>query len=593
LEDVPTATPDDLIWRDLRPVLDGAIDRLPSKYRTPFILCYLEGMTNAQAARHLGCPPGTIATRLSRARQQLRSRLAKHGVALPVSLVATLMVPRGLVAATVRTATAVVASSAAAAGIVPTQIVSLMEGVGKSMVLDKLRSFAVALMLVVAAGSGAGVLTYRGFAGEPPTQQEEGKPHASIPASETAAEEWDPRQSAFRTTNFLVTASTRRVAQVVGEAAERDRKLLAERWLGKELPPWPQLCPIDVKLTPGGTGAATSFGFEQVAGEGGRKRHAVTNRHMNQEGPLDRILTISLPHEITHTILADHFVAPVPRWADEGAAMLAEDAEEQHRHEKQIRNLVTAGRAFRLRYLVALRDYPKDVLVLHAQGYSLTRFLVERKDRKTFLAFVGQGMAGDWDAALRDHYRYRDLDELERDWLKSLHPEGQQAALTQPPGGLPPQTVLASVDKDGDLVLRWPLVHSYVPKTTQVSANPGAAPRTVTTYELVTGQATRRSKLQEMRVFNAVGERFRSQDLPRLLAKETTVLFAPDGLPVDPFYLRVIKPGTLVLIPTRADPPPPPAPPVAVVQERAFDTERIPAPVPAPIVPAPPMPSRQ
>ena len=47
------------IWRDVRPVLDEEVDRLPAKYRQPVVLCYLEGKTNEQAAVELGCPKGT------------------------------------------------------------------------------------------------------------------------------------------------------------------------------------------------------------------------------------------------------------------------------------------------------------------------------------------------------------------------------------------------------------------------------------------------------------------------------------------------------------------------------------------------------
>ena len=53
---------------DLRPVLDAAISRLPARYRMPVVLCYLQGLTYAEAAERLRCPAGTIATRLSRAR---------------------------------------------------------------------------------------------------------------------------------------------------------------------------------------------------------------------------------------------------------------------------------------------------------------------------------------------------------------------------------------------------------------------------------------------------------------------------------------------------------------------------------------------
>src|SRR5262249_43302265 len=52
--------------RDLRCVLDEELSRLPAKYRDPLVLCYLEGHTNEEAARKLGCPCGTVFTRLAR-----------------------------------------------------------------------------------------------------------------------------------------------------------------------------------------------------------------------------------------------------------------------------------------------------------------------------------------------------------------------------------------------------------------------------------------------------------------------------------------------------------------------------------------------
>jgi RNA polymerase sigma factor (sigma-70 family) len=56
--------------------LDQELHYLPDKYRLPLILCYLEGMTNAEAARHLGWPAGSMSFRLARGRELLRERLA-------------------------------------------------------------------------------------------------------------------------------------------------------------------------------------------------------------------------------------------------------------------------------------------------------------------------------------------------------------------------------------------------------------------------------------------------------------------------------------------------------------------------------------
>ena len=59
-------------WSDLRPVLDQEIDTLPHRFRAPFVLCYLQGKTNEQAARELGRPVGTILSRLATARKNAR-----------------------------------------------------------------------------------------------------------------------------------------------------------------------------------------------------------------------------------------------------------------------------------------------------------------------------------------------------------------------------------------------------------------------------------------------------------------------------------------------------------------------------------------
>src|SRR5262249_34105090 len=49
----------------------------------PVVVCYLEGKTYTAASEQLGWPVGTIATRLTQAREMLRSRLARRGLTVP------------------------------------------------------------------------------------------------------------------------------------------------------------------------------------------------------------------------------------------------------------------------------------------------------------------------------------------------------------------------------------------------------------------------------------------------------------------------------------------------------------------------------
>jgi RNA polymerase sigma factor (sigma-70 family) len=154
---------------DLRPVLDEEIARLPEKYRLVVILYYLEGRTVLEAARILGCPKGTVLSRLARARVHLRSRLARRGVAVSGGMVAAAFaqpsgqaaVPAHLAQAAVLSAMQPTAAHATAVGVMSINAAALSKGVFRAMVLYKLKSLTSLALVVTLLGGGAGVFAYR------------------------------------------------------------------------------------------------------------------------------------------------------------------------------------------------------------------------------------------------------------------------------------------------------------------------------------------------------------------------------------------------------------------------------------------------
>jgi RNA polymerase sigma factor (sigma-70 family) len=131
---------------DLGSRLHEEVGRLPERYRAAVVLCYLEGHTCEDAARVLNWPVGTVKSRLSRARERLRSRLSRLGLtsSLPIHPGPIAPLPPRLAKATADLASRFGAGSSAPA--LQVGAVALAEGVLKVMTLAKWKYLAIALL---------------------------------------------------------------------------------------------------------------------------------------------------------------------------------------------------------------------------------------------------------------------------------------------------------------------------------------------------------------------------------------------------------------------------------------------------------------
>jgi RNA polymerase sigma factor (sigma-70 family) len=136
--------------------IDQEILALPAKYRLPLVLCLLEGVSRRAAAVRLGVAEGTLSSRLARGRHLLRQRLSRRGVPLSVALAVGSAIPGqatpspALVAATTLAAASFTAGGSFSAGTVPASVLTLAQGVLRTMLVSKLKFGALALSALAA-----------------------------------------------------------------------------------------------------------------------------------------------------------------------------------------------------------------------------------------------------------------------------------------------------------------------------------------------------------------------------------------------------------------------------------------------------------
>jgi polysaccharide export outer membrane protein len=171
------------------PLVQEEVRRLPEKYRAVVTLCYWQGLTQEQAAEQLGCPLGTVRSRLARARDLLRRRLTRRGLATLAGVVAAALdgesatasiaavawrlapIPTQLIQSTIRAA-AQVAAGQATAQVASGLTASLVQRVLWSMTMIKICKMSAVFSVVSLAVVGVSLWAQQPYEGpyQPPTR---------------------------------------------------------------------------------------------------------------------------------------------------------------------------------------------------------------------------------------------------------------------------------------------------------------------------------------------------------------------------------------------------------------------------------------
>ncbi|MFM7290124.1 MAG: hypothetical protein ACKO6B_02695 [Planctomycetia bacterium] len=223
--------------------------------------------------------------------------------------------------------------------------------------------------------------------------------------------------------NFLVHGTSPARGRLIREHAESMRRDLFAKLLGDADPaPWRARCEIRVHTTAEAFAAAVGGPPADARGATSLEFSGdeVVLRRIDVMGDGAEVVPDAVNHELTHVVLADHFVhAAPPRWADEGLALLFDSIEKQRGHEVDFQEARRRGLSWSAAELVAMEDYPADgsrTRVFYGQSASLVRWMIGRRDAATFIRFLDDLPAVGMEAALDRHYAVGSLDSVSSAW---------------------------------------------------------------------------------------------------------------------------------------------------------------------------------
>jgi hypothetical protein len=225
------------------------------------------------------------------------------------------------------------------------------------------------------------------------------------------------------TKNFSVCCPSGVDSAEFGKRCESLRDELTSKWLGdaKSKQDWTNRCYVVVHPTTASYLREVGAGGERTLGSSLTKtdRGRIVSRRIDLRGDVSDPLTAALPHELTHVILADSFAGnDLPRWADEGMAMLADPPEKLAGHDRDFDAAVSERRLFHLSQLMTEQDYPAADrrTVFYGESLSIVRYLVGRRTASDFVTFLHLAVKSGNAASLKEVYGIEDLAQLEHYW---------------------------------------------------------------------------------------------------------------------------------------------------------------------------------
>jgi hypothetical protein len=227
------------------------------------------------------------------------------------------------------------------------------------------------------------------------------------------------------TSNFRVCSElTLQDACRLARCAEALRGRLSSTWLGDQVQQnWSPKCQIILYATKRHYIAAVGRGSERTLGSSriDTRGDRITLRRIDLVGESVDYLSAALPHELTHVVVRDRFVTNgLPRWADEGMALLADSLHKQQLHDRDLQSALAAGNHCNVADLLCAEDYPKDVATFYAQSASLTRFLVVQKGPQAFVDFIVKAERDGTEQSLKSCYSFVSISALDRTWKRSV-----------------------------------------------------------------------------------------------------------------------------------------------------------------------------